>query len=102
MSSSSIDFSGDIGGLLSNDLGGISNASISKDSNDLYFRYLPTAQKMLDSFQITSINTDNSTSEPIKPAPSQCQDLLAKLNARLVSGEINAQQYDEIRHKIGC
>lgn len=104
------DTSGDLGGMLSGDLGGmLSDGPAGTDSEpipdnltDGYSRYLPTAQKMFDSFQLTSIGTNDSISMPTGAAPSQCQDLLAKLNARLVAGEINTQQYDEIRQKIGC
>lgn len=63
---------------------------------------------MFDSFQIISndTNTSNDTnnSEIVYPelVPSQCQGLIPKLDARLVNGEINTQQYDVIKQKIGC
>ncbi|HKG88165.1 MAG TPA: PsbP-related protein [Nitrososphaeraceae archaeon] len=96
------DTSGDLGGMLSNGPAGTDSEPISDNLTDGYSRYLPTAQKMFDSFQLTSIGTNDSISVPTGAAPSQCQDLIAKLNARLVAGEINTQQYDEIRQKIGC
>jgi hypothetical protein len=94
-------FSGLLGGLSNSSTGGVAKPT-SNDLKDKYSQYLPIAQKMFDSFQITSIGTNNSGNVSPKPVPGQCQGLLAKLDARLVNGEINTQQYDIIKQKIGC
>ena len=84
-----------IGGS-SNGAGGLLSNSTTSDLQNKYSQYLPTAQQMFESFQITSaVASPNATH-------SQCEYLLAKLNSRLVNGEITSQQYEEIRKKIGC
>jgi hypothetical protein len=84
------------GGLLSNGAGGLLSNSTNSDLQNKYSQYLPTAQQMFESFQITSAVVSSNVTH------SQCENLLGKLNSRLVNGEITSQQYDEIRKKIGC
>jgi hypothetical protein len=89
-------------GGLSSGAGDLLSNSTSSDLQSKYSQYLPTAQQMFDSFQITSRGTNNSTVVSSNATHNPCQDLLGKLNSRLVNGEITSQQYDEIRKKIGC
>jgi hypothetical protein len=65
-----------------------------------YSLYLPTVQKMIDSFQITQ-HIANPTPKT-NGTQIQCGDLLNILNNRLVNGSITTGQYDVLREKIGC
>jgi hypothetical protein len=86
----------------SNSSTGAVSKPTSNSLKDKYVQYLPTAQKMFDSFQIMSNITNNSHTESSPKDPNQCQGLLTKLNTRLVNGEITTQQYDTIKKKIEC
>jgi PsbP-like protein len=93
---------GDLLKGLSNSSTGVIPQPTSNDLKNKYSQYLPTALKMFDSFQITSNGINNSGNVSPKPVLDQCQNLKAKLDTRLVNGEINTQQYDAIKQKIGC
>jgi hypothetical protein len=84
------------GGLLSNGAGGLLSNSTTSDLQNKYSQYLPTAQQMFESFQITSAVVSSNVTH------NHCENILGKLNSRLVNGEITSRQYDEIHKKIGC
>jgi hypothetical protein len=74
-------------------------------AGDQYSVYLPTAQKMIDSFQImgSSAVTNTSTVKPtINEQNQTCGQFLDPLKTRLVEGNITIQQYGDLRKAIGC
>jgi hypothetical protein len=70
---------------------------------DPYSHYLPIAQKMIDSFQITTQNqtNDNNTSLPISNGTAN-EDACSIISIRLAKGEIPIEEYDRLFEKLQC
>lgn len=77
--------------------------SPSSDTESKFSKYLPVIQKMVNSFEITPSGQENNDQQPTPQVDdAECKDHLKTLASRLVSGEIDQQEFKNIKNMIGC
>lgn len=87
-------------------LGSLSPECTSSNIGDPYSYYLPIAEKMIDSFEVTTIQNQTNGTEPQPPPINSTQPTnenpCSIIDIRLATGEIAIEEYERLREILQC